>query len=175
MFVTYPERCIPYAREALGEMYEYALSRWNFSLDEFQKLFIESGVAQGFAAGAPDLICPVSGASVANFVLMESNMPQRTLDCDYISHTPSAYVAGSAALYQRKSGRSFEELHVSLPMSKISELLEGKSELSDYEIITILTYELCKIEDPECRELIECDRKMQENPKLIYQIPLCDV
>lgn len=151
MFCTYPEDVMPLAMENLGDMYAYAVERWNYDIDNFQKLFLESGTAKAFESGDVELIGGMSGSELANYVLWASGLPQRELDHGYDFSSPEYLAGRTAAQYQRISGWSFEELHRVLPMSRIVELV-SPPEMDDHDMFLAVSDELCRICNPEAWE-----------------------
>ena len=148
----YPECLLPSAMKNLGDMYAYVTTHWEFSLDAFQELFLSSGTAASFQAGNIELICGMSGMELANYVLWRAGLPQRDLICGPIPHDVPGYTAGRAvAMYQRISERSFHEIHRSISMSRIADLLWGVGlfHFDDTDLINIIGDELCRIESPE--------------------------
>ena len=157
MFCTYPDSVMPEAMETLGIMYVYAVECMHFAIDDFQKLFLDSGTAEAFAAGSADLICGMSGIELANYVLWASDLPQREIEVGYQT-TADEYLAGRAvAQYQKISGWSFQEIHALLPMSRIVELV-SLPEMDDHDMFLAIADELCKIGNPEVWKMIDEER-----------------
>lgn len=159
MFFPYPERFIPNAMCNLGEMYGYAVHTLKYDIDEFQKIFLESGVAAKFEVGNIEVIVGMSGYELAYYVLWETELPSTNLPLTPISHSTRSYFAGSSvAQLQRLSGRTFENIHSYLPMSKIENMAVACQNLDDTEVFNKLYDELIKVQYKNDKNFLELSK-----------------
>ena len=143
MIFAYPEMFVYSAKDKLGIAYEYATSTLRYSIDEFQDIFLSSGVDEEFEAGNVEIILGMSGYELVNYILRRSGSSTTVVCFNKIkpkAHMSTYYAGSSAALFQSYSGLSFKDIHKYLPMSYIETFVDGL--LSDEEVVDILSKEM---------------------------------
>ena len=142
MVFAYPESFIPDAMKNLGEMYEVAVHHYNYDIDDFQNIFLDCGVADGFSAGSIDLICGMTGKELFNYVLWSAKLKQVKLDRKEVSNNTDEYLAGaSIAKFQRLTGKTFQEIHKFLPMSYVCQFVSNLWNMDESIIFEKLSLE----------------------------------
>jgi len=132
MMHAYDEIYLDDAMRNLGEAFDYAAAVLKISMDDFLDMFIISGIAEQFAAGAPKFISGLSGTELVWEVLgrtkktVDFPAPQTEYDC-----SPEYWCGYILAFYQWNTGKNFKEIRKYLPMHEIYKLYPTLHEASE--------------------------------------------
>lgn len=120
MTCAYDELYLPLAQRVLGDMYDYAVCTLGFTLVEYQKMFLVSGIAKQFEIGNPTYIAGKNGCEVSREVI-ELCTGERIEEEDlmYIDKTPEYWIGWSLGYYQWIRNVSFREIEEVLPASEM--------------------------------------------------------
>ena len=136
MMYAYDETYLDGAMRNLGEAFDYAVNACHLSADEFLRLFISSGFADGFGRGNPRLVSGLSGTELVMETLTKAGLsisfpePQTEYDC-----SPEYWCGWILAYYQWKTGRSFRNIHESISMQEILKLYPILHETSEDKFV----------------------------------------
>lgn len=136
MIRAYDNQYLDDAMRCLGEAMDYAANSCHITMDEFLNLFIGTGYAESFAAGAPKYVSGVSGTELVIDVLTksgaETDFPQAQTDYDY---SPQYWCGWILAYYQWYTGRSFREIRKHITMQEIEKLYPTLHEASEKKFV----------------------------------------
>lgn len=136
MICAYDNQYLDDAMKCLGEAMDYAANGCQMDMDDFLNLFISTGYAKQFAAGAPKYVSGVSGTELVMDVLTKSNtgsvFPQAQIDYDY---SPQYWCGWILAYYQWYTGRSFKEIQKYIAMQEIEKLYPALHEASEKKFV----------------------------------------
>ena len=133
---AYDEIYLDGAMKNLGEAFDYAVNACHLSADEFWRLFISSGFADGFGHGNPRLVSGLSGTELVMETLTKAGLPipfpqpQTEYDC-----SPEYWCGWILAYYQWKTGRSFRNIRESISMQEILKLYPILHEASEDKFV----------------------------------------
>lgn len=144
MIHAYDKIYLDKARTALGRMLDYAVHERNYSLTDFFKLFLSSGVAERFEKGDFTLLAGMSGVEIAYEVLEKSGISSVRSKPKYPANRSKEYWVGWAlAYYQWDTALSFSEIVRCIPLQKIAALYAPCHEM-DIEHFVDRMNELCQ-------------------------------
>ena len=69
MTCAYDELYLPLAQRVMGDMYDYAVNTLETKIDEFQKMFLVSGLAKQIEFGNPTYVAGNNGCELAKEVI----------------------------------------------------------------------------------------------------------
>ena len=120
MSYAYDELYLQDAMRNLGNMYDYAVNKLKYKLEEYQKMFLVSRVSQQFAIGNPAYVTGVSGCELAKKVVEECTgvRPQMS---DIMEQEPSTeYRIGEAlAYYQWMANVDFKTINNACSLTEL--------------------------------------------------------
>lgn len=136
---AYDETYLNDAMKNLGEAFDYAVNACHLDADEFLRLFISSGLADGLGHGSPRLISGLSGTELVMETLtkagLEISFPEPQTEYDY---SPEYWCGWILAYYQWKTGRSFRSIHELISMKEILKLYPLLHEASEDKFVDIV-------------------------------------
>ena len=125
MSCAYDELYLPLAQRMLGDMYDYAVNTLNILLEEFQKMFLASGLDRQIAMGNPTYIAGKNGCEVAReAVWLSTGEKPETEDIMYVDKSPEYWIGWSLAYYQWSSGRPFKNIEEVFPVTEMYHLYD---------------------------------------------------
>lgn len=111
MICAYDKVYLEKARIALGRMFDFAVFDLKYTLTDFYKLFLSSGVAERFGRGDFTLLAGKSGVELAYEVLEQSGIDYERVKVNYTANRSEEYWTGWAlAYYQWKTALTFREI-----------------------------------------------------------------
>lgn len=111
------------ARNALGRMLDFAVYDLNYTITDFFKLFLTSGVASRFEDGDFTLLVGMSGVELAYEVLEKSGLEVTEKEPQYTANRSEEYWTGWAlAYYQWETNLSFADIVARVPIIDIQSL-----------------------------------------------------
>ena len=117
---AYDEIYLDEAMRNPGEAFDYAVNMCHLSADEFLRLFVSTGFANGFGKGSPKLVAGLSGTELVMETLtkagLELDFPEAQTEYEC---SPEYWCGWILAYYQWKTGRSFRNIHESISMQEI--------------------------------------------------------
>ena len=120
MICAYNEEYLPLARRAMGEMYDYAVNGLKIKIQEFQRMFIVSGIARQFEIGNPAYVAGKPGCETAKEVvyITTGKLPDNS---EYIRQDDLEYWIGSAICFvQWKTCKSYSCLSQVCSLDKMN-------------------------------------------------------
>ena len=116
----------------LAEAFHYAVYYCDIDIDYFMHLFINSGYAENFSKGNPNVISGMSGTELVMNILREMNIKIPTPDPrGNLDLSEEYWVGWVLAYYQWESGLSFDEIHKHLSMKTLCKLYYPLHEVSE--------------------------------------------
>lgn len=98
--------------ETLGEAFAYAIDDCHLEPNDFNRKFIESGIADEFASGHPKYVFGMSGIELAQLIIRQTSRGFRLPAASNSFFRSCAYWTGwILALYQLHSGLPFDVLY----------------------------------------------------------------
>lgn len=117
MMHAYDRIYLEKARIVLGRMLDFAVYDLKYQVQDFFKLFIQSGVAKRFENGDFTILVGKSGVEVAYEVLERCQIPIARVKPAYTESRSEEYWLGWAlAYYQWETALSFEEITKFVPI-----------------------------------------------------------
>lgn len=130
MICAYDKVYLERARVVLGRMLDFAVYTLKYSLDDFYKLFLESGVAERFERGDYEILVGKSGVEVAYEVLERTNQRVERVKPKYSMERSQEYWAGWAlAYYQWETAMKFEEIAKFAPIHYVKAMYSPYHEM----------------------------------------------
>ena len=136
---AYNEIYLDDAMDNLGEMVDYAVNVCHVDIEEFWQMFLNSGLAEAFGKGSPNLVSGMSGTEMAYLVFDKAGKA----DMDYpiqIDYARSReYWSGwILAYYQWLTGKKFKDIYKSLDMTEIQRLYPTLHEAPEEKFVEIV-------------------------------------
>ena len=124
------------ARIALGRMFDFAVNKWGYSVEDFLKLFISSGIAKRFENGDISLLVGKSGLEIAYEVSYEIYGKVETVDNNFVNGRSKEYWAGWVlAYYQWMYGISFSTIEEKISITDILVLYSPYHEMDIRQVV----------------------------------------
>jgi hypothetical protein len=141
MTYAYTEDYLDDAMENLGEAFDYAVNACHLDMNEFMRLFIVSGYADGFANGNPKIIAGLSGTELVMEIMektgKEMSFPEAQVEYDYSAEYWCGWVL---AFYQWKTQRTFQEIMKYISMSEMLRLYPTLHEAPEEKFIDTMEH-----------------------------------
>lgn len=120
MTCAYDELYLPLAQRVMGDMYDYAVNTLETKIDEFQKMFLVSGLAKQIEIGNPTYVAGNNGCELAKEVIEQctGNRP-KSEDIMYVDKSPEYWIGWTLAHYQWQRNCTFAEIEDHLPISEM--------------------------------------------------------
>lgn len=129
-------------RRTLAEAMDYAVHGCDLSIETFMELFITGGIADEFAADAPQYVYGMTGAELVCAVLKKAGVPCENLKPhQYFAKSREYWSGWMLAHYQQVSGISYRHIYQQIPMKKIVRLCGSGNKLSEEQCVTKLEEE----------------------------------
>ena len=147
MICGYDELYLPLAQRVLGDMYDYAVNTLKYSLEEFHKMYLVSGMAGQFEIGNPTYVAGKNGCEVAREVIEDcTGRTVDTGDVMELDKSPEYWTGWSLAYYQWISGKSYREIERHVPIDVICSMYDPLHE-ADVSLFVEIMNEKCQTED----------------------------
>ncbi|MCI5669955.1 MAG: helix-turn-helix transcriptional regulator [Candidatus Enterosoma sp.] len=138
MIPAYAEYYVNDAMNNLGEAFDYAVNACKIDIETFTGLFIASGYAESFGKGVPKIISGLSGTELVMEIINKAGIirefPKPQIEYDYSKEYWSGWIL---AYYQWKSGMTFKEIEISLPVTEIIKMYSTMHEASEDKFVDI--------------------------------------
>ena len=138
MIPAYAEYYVNDAMNNLGEAFDYAVNACKVDIETFTGLFIASGYAESFGKGVPKIISGLSGTELVMEIINKAGIirefPKPQIEYDYSKEYGSGWIL---AYYQWKSGMTFKEIEISLPVTEIIKMYSTMHEASEDKFVDI--------------------------------------
>lgn len=110
------------AMETLGEAFDCAANRMDMPLQEFFEMFVSTGVADAFGAGAPRYVAGTSGAELVLDVCYRAGVDAGVPLVDLLSYGegPAYWCGWSLAFWQWRTGRPFRNIAQLVTMDELA-------------------------------------------------------
>lgn len=139
MTCAYDELYLPLAQRILGDMYDYAVCTLGYTLLEFQKMFLVSGIAKQFEIGNPMYVAGKNGCEVSREVIeLCTGESIEKEDLMFIDKSPEYWIGWSLAYYQWLRNISFREIEEVLPAAEMYGMYSTLHEADVTTFVTIL-------------------------------------
>ena len=120
MICAYNELYLPLARRVLGDMYDYAVNTLHYTIEEFHKMFIASGMAHQFEIGNPTYIAGKNGCEVAKEVITDCGFDRPdTEDIMFVDKSAEYWIGWALAYYQWKTGHKYSDINKCVPIDEL--------------------------------------------------------
>lgn len=123
MMHAYDEMYLNPARIALGNMLQFAVHDLKMDIEDFYKMFLNSGIAERFGKGEAKFTVGMSGVELAYevFYRITGNYCEKKPK-SRIDKTPEYWSGWALAFYEWERNVSFERIHSKIQMPEIIEL-----------------------------------------------------
>ena len=120
---AYDEEYLPYAKDCLGTMLDYAVNTCGIGARAFYIRFLASGTSRMFAMGHPMFLVGMAGSDVAQRVLEKTGWTRELPPFRFNGYTPEYWAGWALAHFQWHSGLSFQVIDsYGLPIEDIISL-----------------------------------------------------
>ncbi|MCQ2511253.1 MAG: helix-turn-helix domain-containing protein [Lachnospiraceae bacterium] len=120
MSYSYNELYLPLAQRVLGDMYDFAVHSLKYSISEFHKMFIASGMAAQFEIANPTYVAGKNGCEVAKEVVEDCGLERPdVMDIMYVDKSMEYWIGWSLAYYQWTTGYSFHDIERCVPIEEL--------------------------------------------------------
>ncbi|MBQ5868575.1 MAG: helix-turn-helix transcriptional regulator [Lachnospiraceae bacterium] len=151
MMHAYDRVYLDRARTSLGRMLDFAVHDLKFTITDFFKMFIQSGISNRFAEGDFTVLAGRSGVELAYEVCEKEGKNLRSIKPNYTYDRSEEYWTGWAlAYYQWETGLSFEEIARHVPIVEIQALYSPYHEMDIRHFVDKVN-ELYKMASPESK------------------------
>lgn len=120
---AYDDVYVSIAQNTLGHAVDFAISVLNIEPLKFGQVFGVSSVSKQFASGNPHYIAGMNGCELAREILNDTGTP--FMDADdvmYLDKSPEYWAGWALAFYQWYSSRSFMDILMTVPLSRIIQM-----------------------------------------------------
>lgn len=133
---AYDSNYLDSAMSNLGEMLDYAVNACGFDPDDYWSLFLTTGYAAQFGAGAPKVISGTSGTELVWDVLEKSGLsiPMPEPLTDY-GCSPEYWSGWILAYYQWYTGISFKEIYSLITIRDVLKLYPTLHEAAEDKFV----------------------------------------
>lgn len=139
MIHAYDKSYLEEAMCNLGDLLDYIANDCHMDKAEFMKLFIASGLAAAFEQGVPRVIVGMSGAELAQEVMLRSGSQKKLPEASVRFGRNVDYWCGwILAYYQWESGQSFEQILSTIPIEEIERLYSTLHEAPEEKFAEIV-------------------------------------
>ncbi len=104
---AYKKTYLKDAMRNLAVMFDCGVNKYGYPLDVFYDLFLSSEVSRQFAQGNPRYLVGLSGAELADMVVLSSGNPISEKNDGSFNVSPEYWAGWVLAFYQWHSDRSF--------------------------------------------------------------------
>lgn len=155
MRCAYDQEYLPLAQRVLGDMYDFAVNTLNFTLQEFHKMFLVSGMAHQFEIGNSTYVAGKNGCEVARCVVEQCcGYEPEEEDFMFLDKSPEYWTGWALAYYQWKSGLDFRRINGCVPIEQIRGMYDTLHEADISRFVTIMDEKcLCKQENSQLKRL----------------------
>ena len=130
MIHAYDKVYLEKARTTLARMLDFAVYDLQYDIEDFFKMFIDSGIAARFEKGDFQIIAGKSGVELAYDVAEISGEDKRDIKPKYTANRSEEYWTGWAlAYYQWETGLSFSEIVKYIPIKDVVSLYNPYHEM----------------------------------------------
>lgn len=127
------------ACDILGHAFDWTVNTCGENIQDFADLFAESHIGYLFSIGTPKYVTGVTGAELANAVMVDMRLPQYPQEPKfYADKSPEYWVGYILAGYQWYSARSFSEIVRKIPMEDLLALYKLGHEMDEYKVFDII-------------------------------------
>ena len=127
---AYNEEYLPYARNLIGKMLDFAVYDLGYNLEEFFNMFILSGIADKIAKGDTSILSGKSGYELA---LQVVNILKGEIDITFPNYTYNRskeyWLGHSLTYYQWYSNISFADIILYLPINDLIKMYNKYHEM----------------------------------------------
>ena len=137
---AYSEDYLFDAMEALGEAFDCAANRVNLGLDQFFEMFVATGVADAFGAGAPRYVSGSSGIELVLDVCYRAGLDIGVPLADMASdgEGPDYWCGWVLAYWQWETGRPFRTIGRVTTMEEIRALYWPLHEAAEQKFVEVI-------------------------------------
>lgn len=137
------------AMHNLGEMFDYAQNACHIEPEIFWDMFIASGYADRFAIGMPAVVSGRSGTEIAMDIFSKQDASEAFPEPYNGVKKSKAYWCGSMlAYYQRRTGRSFQDIHKRIAYSDIEKLYTTLHDASKEQVADLMDQQIHNKKEP---------------------------
>lgn len=127
---AYAETYVAGAQNILGHAVDFAVMTLNLDPDVFGNAFIVSNVSRQFANGNPRYVAGLNGCELVRQALSETHTSFTDMeDAMYVDKSPEYWAGWALAYYQWYSSKSFAEILLVIPLSRIIEMYPAFHEM----------------------------------------------
>ena len=120
----------------LGEMVDYAVNECKIDIEDFWRMFIDSGIAESFGDGNPKYLCGMSGIELAIKVLDTFHIySDFSKDNNKYDLSPEYWCGWIIAYYQWSINTSFKKINDRLPIREVLKLYHPLHEASEEKFV----------------------------------------
>ena len=164
MMYAYNESYLNDAKCNLAEFFDYAIQICRFEPDFFSKLFIQSGYADKFERGNPDIIVGMSGIELARKVISYAYPNRHFPEAKTFDNRNDVYWAGWAlAHYQWATCKRFKDIFQKIPLSEIISMYNLYHEMDIQHFIEDMNTKYDMIEQETKLKTIRENRGISQN------------
>ncbi|QFJ55381.1 helix-turn-helix domain-containing protein [Pseudobutyrivibrio xylanivorans] len=121
----------------LAEAFDVAVNGYNFTLNFFMQLFINSGIAHQFEVGNPRYLVGKSGTELVDTVVTKvyGIDGRKEVDTSYTPPTVEYWTGWVLAYYQWSSGKSFRDIQKIITVEELSKKYNPYHEMDEEKIV----------------------------------------
>lgn len=136
---AYDQLYLDDACDILGHAFDWTVNTCGENIQGFADLFTKSHIGYLFSIGTPKYVTGVTGAELANAVMVDMRLPQYPQEPKfYADKSPEYWVGYILAGYQWYSARSFSEIVRKIPMEDLLALYKLGHEMDEYKVFDII-------------------------------------
>lgn len=120
MMNAYNELYLNDAIRCLANCFDYAINDCHISPDDFEKMFVHSGVSKNFEVGNPSIISGKSGEELVIKIIKKYYPNKEIPNTHYpFDRTPEYWAGWALAQYQWKTGKRFKDIFLRISLKEI--------------------------------------------------------
>ncbi len=136
---AYSEDYLMSAQKIMGDMMDYAVNTYGFTLNEFFEMFLASDVSNQFQTGNPTYVAGKTGCELVKEVIRDSGLKREEYpDEMYLDKSPEYWTGWALAFYQWYTCRSFIKIYHVLSVEEIGDMYEVYHEMDIMHFVDTL-------------------------------------
>lgn len=136
---AYSEDYLMSAQKIMGDMMDYAVNTYGFTLNEFFEMFLASDVSNQFQTGNPTYVAGKTGCELVKEVIRDSGLKKEEYpDEMYLDKSPEYWTGWALAFYQWYTCRPFTKIYRMISVEEICNMYEVYHEMDIMHFVDTL-------------------------------------
>lgn len=136
---AYSEDYLMSAQKIMGDMMDYAVNTYEFTLNEFFEMFLVSDVSNQFQTGNPTYVAGKTGCELVKEVIHDVGLVREEYpDEMYLDKSPEYWTGWALAFYQWYTCRSFIKIYHMISVEDICDMYEVYHEMDIMHFVDAL-------------------------------------